>query len=101
MLYDYDKAHNTYLELASEYGIPTAVALVAAVTWVTIRCFQGSRERHRDQELSVVGFCASVVVGVHSLFDFSVEIPAVAATYAALLRVAWSQSFSSRAKRVH
>lgn len=95
----YDKAHNTYLELAFDLGVPGAVLLVLAVVWVSVRCLYGFFKRTRDRELAVLGFLAGILVGVHALFDFSLQIPAMACTYFAILGVAWSQSWSSRQER--
>ena len=92
----YDKVHNTYLELAFDLGIPAAGALMIAVGWIAMRCLRGIRERRRDVELCVLGFCASVVVGLDALVDFSLQIPGVTVVYAALLGAAWAQSWGSR-----
>lgn len=92
----FDKAHNTYLELAFDLGVPAAAMLVFAVAWVVVRCLIGFFTRGRDGELAGLGFIASVLVGFHALFDFSLQIPAVACSYAAILGVAWAQSWSSR-----
>jgi O-antigen ligase len=93
---NYDKAHNTYLELAFDFGIPAACALVLAVVWIVWRCFIGFATRGRDRELAALGVFGSVLVGFHSLFDFGLQVPAVTCTYLAILGVAWAQSWSSR-----
>jgi O-antigen ligase len=93
---NYDKAHNTYLELAFDLGIPVAGALVLAVAWVIWRCSVGFGTRGRDRELAGLGVFGSVLVGFHSLFDFGLQIPAVTCTYVSMLGVAWAQSWSSR-----
>ena len=95
----YDKAHNTYLELAFDLGVPAAAMLVLAVIWVVVRCLVGFFSRSRDRELAGLGFFAAILVGIHALFDFSLQIPAMACTYFAILGVAWSQSWSSRQER--
>jgi O-antigen ligase len=92
----YDKAHNTYLELAFDLGIPVAAMLVLAVVWITARCLVGFFSRSRDRELAGLGFFASILAGVHALFDFSLQIPGMACMFFAILGVAWSQSWSSR-----
>ncbi len=95
----YDKAHNTYLELAFDLGVPVAAALVLAVAWIAVRCLKGLSERRRERELTALGVGASITVGVHALFDFSLQIPGVTIVFAALLGAAWAQSWSSR--RIH
>ncbi len=92
----YDKAHDTYLELMLELGIPFGLVLPALVLWIVGRCFAGMRERARNQELPALAIAATVQVGVHAIFDFSLQIPAVALTYAVILGIGWAQSWSSR-----
>jgi O-antigen ligase len=92
----YDKAHNTYLELAFDLGIPAAAALIVAVIWIAGRCLVGFFQRNRDPELAGVGFLAAVLAGFHALFDFSLQIPAMACTFFAVLGIAWAQSWSGR-----
>ncbi|MCP4196499.1 MAG: hypothetical protein GY762_05045, partial [Proteobacteria bacterium] len=41
------------------------------------------------------GLAATTLVSSHALFDFSLQIPAVAITYAAIMGLAVAQSFSS------
>jgi O-antigen ligase len=95
----YDKAHNTYLELAFDLGIPAAIALLLAILWIVGRCLKGFLTRGRNRELAGLGFFASVLAGFHALFDFSLQIPAMACTYFAILGVAWAQSWSTRAEK--
>jgi O-antigen ligase len=95
----FDKAHNTYLELAFDLGIPAAAMLVLAVAWIVTRCLVGFFNRGRDRELAGLGFFAAVLVGVHALFDFSLQIPGMACTFFAILGLAWSQSWSTRPAR--
>lgn len=95
----YDKAHNTYLELAFDLGIPAAAALVAAVVWIVGRCLAGFFQRNRDAELAGVGFLVAVLAGFHALFDFGLQIPAMACTFFAILGIAWAQSWSGRPTR--
>lgn len=92
----FDKAHNTYLELAMDVGIPAALALLLAVAIVAARCAKGFASRSRDREFAMLGVAATVLVAIHSLADFSLQIPGMACTYFALLGVAWNQSWSSR-----
>jgi len=92
----YDKVHNTYLELAFDLGVPMALALVVAVGWIAGQCVVGFVTRRRDRELAGLGVFATALAGFHSLFDFSLQIPAVACCYFAILGIAWSQSTSSQ-----
>lgn len=90
------RAHNTYLENAMELGVPAAGALVVAVLYLAGICFMGVRRRKRGVVYPALGVGATVLVGVHSLVDFSLQIPAVAVTYCFLLGLACAQSWSSQ-----
>jgi O-antigen ligase len=92
---NYDRVHNTYLELAFDLGIPAASALVVAVAWIAWRCAIGFGTRGRDRELAALGVFGTVLVGFHSLFDFGLQTPAVTCTYMSILGVAWAQSWST------
>lgn len=91
-----DKAHNTYIELAVEFGLPATLLFLALPAWITYRCLRGQAERQRNAIYPAVAVAASVLVGVHSLFDFSLQIPAVAFAYALILGTGFAQSWKSR-----
>ena len=91
----YDRAHNTWLENAFELGVPAALALYLALGGLAWFCFRGVRERHRDWVYPATGAAASVLVGVHAIVDFSLQLPAVAILYACIMGVACAQSYSS------
>lgn len=93
------EAHNTYLELATEIGIPATVLLVFAVLWCVGLCLLGVFRRRRDVIYPIVAVAASVLVGLHALVDFSVQIPAVAALYAAILGLGVAQSWSTEPEK--
>jgi O-antigen ligase len=91
-----DLAHNTYLEDLLELGVPAALALFVAIGASVWLCFRGVLRRRRGRHFPLVGFAVSVLVAVHSLVDFSLQIPGVAITYVALLGIGVAQSWSSR-----
>jgi O-antigen ligase len=93
----YNKAHNDYLENLLDLGIPAALCLFTAAFWLAFLCLRGARRRRRDAALPGLGFAASALVGVHSLTDFSLQIPAVTTVYLFLLGTGVAQSRSPRA----
>lgn len=96
-----DNAHNSYLENALELGLPAAILLIASVGGILEACALALRRRKRGRLFPVVGISAITIVGLHSIVDFSLEIPAVAITFAAIAGVACAQSFrSSRRTRL-
>jgi hypothetical protein len=91
----YDRAHNTWLENLFELGVPAALFLYAALFGLVVTCWKGVARRHRDWVYPAVGVSASVLVGIHALFDFSLQLPAVAMLYALIMGLACAQSYSS------
>lgn len=89
-------AHNTYLENALELGIPAACLLTLSVAGGALLCGFGVLTRRRNATYPAIGLAASTLVGSHALFDFSLQIPAVAVTYFLVLGVACAQSWSSQ-----
>ena len=92
----YDKTHNTYLENIFELGWPAASILFLSITWLMLICWRGARQRGRDWVYPATGVAATILVGIHSFFDFSLQMPGVAITYACILGVACAQSYPSR-----
>jgi len=92
--YFLDKAHSTYLQMVMELGWPAAAALYAGLALVVLSSLQGRSAVHA----AVLTSC-SALVAVHSLVDFSLEMPANAATYALLLGVGCAQIAARRARR--
>ncbi|MCK5872974.1 MAG: O-antigen ligase family protein, partial [Methylococcales bacterium] len=88
----YTAAHNSYLENIFELGILQAFALFSAIFFIAIRCLQGIWKRQRNWIFPAIGFSATVLVGTHALVDFSLQIPAIAYTYALLMGAAFAQS---------
>jgi len=92
----YDRAHNTWLENLFELGLPAALALFLALGGLAATCLKGVWTRRRDWAFPATGVAASVLVGVHALVDFSLQLPAVAILYACIMGVACAQSRSSQ-----
>lgn len=91
----WDKAHNDWLEAIFELGRPAAFLWFAVLAGLGLRCLIAVFRRRRDRLYPAAAFCACVLVGLHSAVDFSLQIPAVAVTFAALLGVGTAQSRSS------
>jgi O-antigen ligase len=91
-----DKVHNDYLELAAGWGLPATIAWISAIGWCAFLCVRGVfvRRRHRIYPLVAAG--ATALVAFHSAFDFSLQIPAVALTYAVILGLGLAQAFPTR-----
>lgn len=92
-------AHNTYLENAMELGLPAAALLFVSIASMGELCLFGLIRRRRAKIFAAVGLAVLTLVSAHALVDFSLEIPAVAATFCFLMGLACAQSFSSRNRR--
>jgi O-antigen ligase len=92
----YTEVHNTYLEIAFELGVPALCLLLVTGGAIFYRCLSGVRDRTQNRELPAAAAACMVLICVHSLFDFAVQLPAVAVVFAAVLGVGWTQSWSAR-----
>lgn len=92
----WDKAHNAYLEVFHGLGLVFGSALIASLGVIAAECFKGAITRRKNTTPAMVASAATVLVAVHSLVDFSLQIEAVALTYLAILAVGYAQSDSSR-----
>ncbi len=92
----WDKAHNSYLELLQGLGVPVAVLLILAAALLAGRCAHAALMRRNGATAPLVGAAATVIVAMHAFVDFSLQIQAVALTFAALLGAGVAQSWSGR-----
>jgi O-antigen ligase len=94
--FNMDKTHNDYLELAQGLGLPATIAWCGSVTLLAMMCLRGIFVRKRHRIYAIVAVSATALVSFHAIFDFSLQIPAVSLTFAAILGMGAAQSFSSR-----
>ncbi len=92
----YDKAHNSYLEFAFEAGIPAFVLMIGVLGGLTALCVHGIWKRRENRLYPCIGVAAVALVASHAVVDFSLQIPAVAVTFALLLGIATAQSLRHR-----
>ncbi len=91
-----DKAHDTYLEFAAEAGLPALGVMLGVLGWIMARCVRGFLTRRRGVIFPEVALAVSAQLGVHSFFDFSLQIPALAVVYCLLLGVGFAQALPRR-----
>ncbi len=90
--YVMDKAHCDYLDFAAGVGLPAAVGWWVALAWLAALCLRGTLMRRRNRHFALLGFCATVLVAVHSSVDFSLQLPAVGILYGAMLGMGIAQA---------
>jgi O-antigen ligase len=85
-------AHNDYLEVASDLGVPAALALFVSILFVLARAVWNFLSRERNFERIVALGCAGSIVAMllHSLADFNLYIPANALLFSLVLGLAVS-----------
>ncbi|MGH6839090.1 MAG: O-antigen ligase family protein [Methylocella sp.] len=91
----WDKAHDTYLEIFQGLGLVFGTALLAALAWLVYLCVAGALKRRRDGGPALVASAAALLIAVHALVDFSVQMQAVALTFMGLLGAGVAQSASA------
>lgn len=94
----WEQAHNTYLEVFQGLGLIFGLALILSVALLVAICFQGAAKR-RDAMIPCVAISVAILLGAHSLVDFTLQIQAVTLTFMAILGVGVAQSQSSRSSR--
>ena len=94
----WDHAHNDYVQVASDTG------LVGLLLWLTAGVASAWRALQlvRDQQapvnrgLGVAALMACACMGLHSMVDFNLHIPANALTFTVLLATVWALPRTSR-----
>ena len=92
----WDKAHNTYLEIIQGLGVLAAALFFSMLVSLVVRCAYAALMRKSSSTAPLVAASASVIVGLHSFVDFSMQMQAVALTWTALLGAGVAQSWSSQ-----
>lgn len=87
----FDAAHNLYLELAAELGIPATIAVVLSVLLLAGTTAIAAVRR---ENWTIPAAAAAVVLAgsVHSLVDFSLQIPAIVLMMLLILALGFAQS---------
>ncbi len=89
---EWDLAHSSYLENTFELGLPAALALFASLFLIAWQIMLGCLSRRRMRPVAAFAFAVAVTGGLHSIVDFSLQMPATTALFATILGVGWVQS---------
>jgi hypothetical protein len=92
----WDAAHDSYLEGALGLGIAFVAVLAVALVTLVWALVTGLRERRKHRFAPVIGLASLLVVALHSLIDFSLQIPGNALFFAALLAACLTLSLGER-----
>ena len=93
----FDRGHSDYLELMLTAGIPMTLALLLVPTSIMIILVQALRKAS-DYRLEIIaGISVTVIVGLHAILDFSLQMPAVSYMYTAIMAVSLAVAVRSKA----
>jgi len=96
----WDYAHSTILEIAFEMGIPLALLIViAAIFSVFILVRAAAKSELRDRV--ILGAIAGIAIlsYLHSLIDFSLQVPGYLIVFAILLGCGLARALSSKLQK--
>jgi O-antigen ligase len=92
----WDRAHDTWLELASDLGIPLTGLIVAGWMLIILVLSRGVLYRRRDLVVPAAGLSAALLAVAHSSVDFSLQTPGFAIVAVAVVGAGLAQSFRSK-----
>jgi hypothetical protein len=85
VIFVWERAHNFFLEGFVSLGAMFPVILIVGISGLLIAQMVGMRHRQRMRSYSVLGISCMVLVGLHALVDFSLQIPGMAAYFSAIM----------------
>jgi O-antigen ligase len=101
----WEQAHDTYLEIFQGLGLLFGSMLLISVILLVLRCVKSAMMNRENFTVPGFAAAAAVLVGVHALVDFSMQIQAIALTFAASLGAGVAQAermrHNSLAPRTH
>jgi O-antigen ligase len=88
----WDIAHNTLLEIAADMGVP--IACLVAVSWIItfLVLIYGVWRQRRDRLVLIAPLAIGLLAVLHSLIDFSLQIPGYAIVVLALVGAGLAQA---------
>lgn len=88
----YTEAHSVYLEFAAEAGIVAAALYFSALAWIGGVCLRAARRMRHHSVFPAIAAASAILAALHSIFDFGLQIPGVAVTFATLLGIGYGQA---------
>jgi O-antigen ligase len=88
-------AHNDYLEYLSELGLVGMALLLGGILYLTVRAYLAWRERRNPEAkgLALGGIVSLAGMGLHTLTDFNLHIPANTLLFTVVLALTFVSAF--------
>ncbi|MCK0070290.1 O-antigen ligase family protein [Kordiimonas laminariae] len=83
----FDRAHNDYLELAFTIGIPGTLIFLTGMLALILQFTNTLKHTKKYRKHLLAILCVIGQIGVHSLIDFPLQMPATAYTFTAILTI--------------
>jgi O-antigen ligase len=81
----WDRAHNFFLEGYLGLGVPFALCALVGYAVLIAVFLRGLRNRHKYRFIPVMGLATLVLTSLHSIVDFSLQIPGFNVYFAAVI----------------
>ena len=91
VLGSWEQAHDTYLEIFQGLGVVFGSMLMLSVAILVAQCCKAAMTR-REAMIPAVATSVGLLLGIHSLVDFSLQIQAVTLTFMAVLGAGVAQA---------
>jgi O-antigen ligase len=91
VLGSWEQAHDTYLEVFQGLGVVFGSMLVLSVAVLVAKCCKAAIT-HQEAMIPAVATSVGLLLGIHSLVDFSLQIQAVTLTFMAVLGAGVAQA---------
>lgn len=96
---EWRQAHNSYLENIFELGVPAAIAFYGALLLLGLIILRGVLVRRSHRGFPIFALACFVAAAFHALFDFSLQMPAVASLFATILAMGVANSWRRSPER--
>jgi len=86
-LHDLGSMHNVYLQWLEEAGIIGSVLMFSTIALILWHIWRGLRARRRMHTWLRAILCISLLILLHGMVDYALQVPSIAMTWALLLGV--------------
>lgn len=87
------RVHDSYLEIALEAGVPAALLLFGTLGTILVLQLRSLSRPGVERRFPGIAAAVTLLLAVHSLVDFPVQMPGIAVTFAAFAGLGLAQSF--------